>query len=84
MNDEQIEHLKKLMKNGNRIAWFDGEHYREIIRIGLKIVDDEPDTEEMAGVFNDGKYVDLYNVDEFDIVTIHTAPIFPSYSKDRI
>jgi ribosomal protein L10 len=81
MTDKQIDYLKQLMRDHCMIAWFDGENYREIINIVKKMVDDGSDIEEMAGVFNDGKYIDLYNVNEFDMVTIHTASIFPSYSK---
>jgi len=83
MNDEQIDYLKKLMKDGNTVAWYDGQNYREIVNIVKKIVDDEPDTDEMAGVFNDGKWIDLYNIDEFDVVMLHVSPIFPVCSNDK-
>jgi len=75
MTDKQIDYLKKLMRDGNTIAWFDGDNYREIVNIVKKMVDDGSDIEEMAGVLNDGKYIDLYNVNEFDIVKMQISTI---------
>jgi hypothetical protein len=75
MTDKQIDYLKKLMRDGYMVAWFDGHNYREIVNIVKKIVDGEQDTDEMAGVFNDGKWVDLYNVDEYDIVKMQISTI---------
>jgi len=75
MTDKQIDYMKKLMRDGYMIAWFDGHNYREIVNIVKKIVDDEQDTDEMAGVFNDGQWVDLYNVNEYDIVKMEISTI---------
>jgi len=83
MTDKQIDHLKKLMRERQAIAWFDGENYREIVNIVKKMVDDGSDIEEMAGVFNDGKWVDLYNVDEYDIVKMQISTIGWDYVSEN-
>ncbi len=83
MTDKQIDYLKKLMRDGYTVAWFDGENYREIVNIVKKMVDDGSDIEEMAGVFNDGKWADLYNVDEYDIVKMQISTIGWDYVSEN-
>lgn len=66
MGDDEIKHLRLLLCQGRMIAWRFGDTIMPIIRIVNH--DDE-----MKGVFADGRYVDLWNVDPDCIVVIEPA-----------
>lgn len=77
MDDEQIEILKQLLTAGQRLAWKNGQEYREILEICMrKEAHEDDDGLEPAGVFYNGEYIALYNAEPTEIMLFNVTPVF--------
>lgn len=66
MTDEQVLEMKKMLKEGKLLAWWNGGTMRQILSISMR-------DGEIAGNFDHGDYIALDNTDPDEIVIFNYA-----------